>query len=78
MPAKAFCKCPPPWTRRNSRVLSEYPALKIVLTSGDLAALDGAEHEGFFLRSYDGGKVIQHIKALLTEERAKGLGRYST
>jgi CheY-like chemotaxis protein len=58
-------------------VRSEYPVLKIVLTSGDLAALDGAEHDGFFLKPYDGGKVIQHIKALLTEERTSALNRCS-
>jgi hypothetical protein len=39
--------------------------IKIVLTSGSLAALDGAEHDGFFPKPYDGPQVIQHIKALL-------------
>jgi hypothetical protein len=29
-------------------VRSEYPVIKIVLTSGSLAVLDGAEHDGFF------------------------------
>ena len=58
-------------------VRSEHPVLKILLTSGDLPALDRAEHDGFFPKPYDGGKVIQHIKALLTEERANGLSRYS-
>ena len=59
-------------------VRSEHPVLKIVLTSGDLAALDRAEHDGFFPKPYDGGKVIKHIKALLTEERANSLSRYPT
>jgi two-component system, response regulator PdtaR len=59
-------------------VRSEHPVLKIVLTSGDLAALDRPEHDGFFPKPYDGGKVIQHIKALLTEERANSLSRYPT
>ena len=59
-------------------VRSEHPVLKIVLTSGDLAAPDRPEHHGFFPKPYDGGKVIQHIKTLLTEERANSLSRYPT
>ena len=65
-------------TKLAGLVRSKYPLLKIVLTSGDLAALDRPEHDGFFPKPYDGGKVIQHIKALLTEERANSLSRYLT
>ncbi len=46
-------------------VRSAYPVLKIVLTSGESAAVDLAEHDGFFPKPYDRAKVIQHIEALL-------------
>ncbi len=46
-------------------VRSQYPAIKIVLTSGYLPTLDWAKHEGFFLKPYDPAKVSRHIKTLL-------------
>ena len=46
---------------------SEYPALKIVLTSGHLAAVDWVEHDGFFPKAYNATKIIQHFKALLDQ-----------
>ena len=46
-------------------VRSAYPVLKIVLTSGESAAVDLAEHDGFFPKPYDHAEVIQHIEALL-------------
>jgi CheY-like chemotaxis protein len=46
-------------------VRSAYPVLKIVLTSGESAAVDLAEHDGFFPIPYDRAKVIQHIEGLL-------------
>jgi hypothetical protein len=46
-------------------VRSEYPALKIILTSGNLGSIAATEYDGFFVKPYDAGKVIQHIKALL-------------
>jgi CheY-like chemotaxis protein len=46
-------------------VRSAYPVLKIVLTSGESAAVDLAEHDGFFPKPYDRAKVIQHIEGLL-------------
>ena len=44
---------------------SAYPVLKIVLTSGESAVVDLAEHDGFFPKPYDRAKVIQYIEALL-------------
>ena len=46
-------------------IRSEYPAVKIVLTSGHLAAVDWVEHDGFFPKPYNAAKIIQHFKALL-------------
>ncbi len=47
------------------KVRSEYPVIKIVLTSGHLAALDWVDHDGFFPKPYDTDRLIQHIKTLL-------------
>jgi CheY-like chemotaxis protein len=46
-------------------VRSEYPLVKIVLTSGDLATVDRAEHDGFFAKPYDVSKILAHIETLL-------------
>jgi two-component system, response regulator PdtaR len=46
-------------------VRSRYPAIKVVLTSGHLAAVDRAEHDGFFPKPYDAATIIRHIKTLL-------------
>jgi CheY-like chemotaxis protein len=46
-------------------VRSEFPAIKIMLTSGNLTGLEGAKHDGFFLKPYDSAKIIKHITALL-------------
>ncbi len=46
-------------------VRSEYPVIKIVLTSGHLAAVNWAEHDGYFPKPYDLAKIITHIKTLL-------------
>jgi CheY-like chemotaxis protein len=47
------------------KVRSEYPAIKIVLTSGYLTALDWTDHDGFFCKPYNPDRLIQHIKTLL-------------
>lgn len=46
-------------------IRSQYPAIKIVLTSGYLAALEWADHNGFFPKPYDPAAIIGHIKTLL-------------
>jgi two-component system, response regulator PdtaR len=46
-------------------VRSAYPAIKIVLTSGHVDAIRGAEHEGFFPKPYNVAQVIGHIETLL-------------
>ena len=47
------------------KVRSEYPAIKVVLTSGNLTALDWTDHDGFFPKPYNPDRLIQHIKTLL-------------
>jgi CheY-like chemotaxis protein len=46
-------------------VQNEFPAIKIMLTSGNLTGLDGAKHHGFFLKPYDATRIIKHITTLL-------------
>ena len=46
-------------------VRSEFPVIKIVLTSGTLTRLDWAGHDGFFPKPYDSAQIIKHIKTLL-------------
>ena len=46
-------------------VRSDYPLIKIVLTSGHLSAHKSQEHDGFFAKPYDPATIIGHIKTLL-------------
>lgn len=46
-------------------VRSEFPMIKIVLTSASLTRLDWAEHDGFFPKPYDATEIIKHIRVLL-------------
>lgn len=46
-------------------VRSQYPTIRLVLTSGHLAALDWAEHDGYFPKPYNTAAIVQHIKTLL-------------
>ena len=46
-------------------VRSDYPHIKIVLTSGHLTAPDQAAHDGFFPKPYDVAALIRYIKTLL-------------
>jgi two-component system, response regulator PdtaR len=46
-------------------VRSRYPAMKILLTSGHDAAINEAEHDGFFAKPYVVEKIIDHIQTLL-------------
>jgi two-component system, response regulator PdtaR len=45
-------------------VRSQYPAVKVVLSSGQLS-VDWAEHDGFFRKPYDLARVTKHIKSLI-------------
>jgi CheY-like chemotaxis protein len=44
---------------------SEFPAIKIVLTSGNLTRLHWVEYDGFFPKPYDTDQIIKHINTLL-------------
>lgn len=46
-------------------IRSQYPRIRIVLTSGHLPAVGGTEHDGFFPKPYDATKLINYIKTLL-------------
>jgi len=46
-------------------IRSEYPLIKVVLTSGHLSHVDWAAHDGFFPKPYRADKIIRHVKALL-------------
>jgi CheY-like chemotaxis protein len=45
-------------------VRSAYPKVKIVITSGHVDAIKGAEHDGFFTKPYDTVQIIGHIETL--------------
>ena len=45
-------------------VRSEFPVIKIVLTSGNLTRLDSAEYDGCFPKPYDTDQIIKHINTL--------------
>jgi len=45
-------------------VRSEYPATRIVLTSGNFPNV-AIDHDGFFLKPYEPCKMVDHIKTLL-------------
>lgn len=44
---------------------SQYPAVKIVLTSGHLSEAGWAEHDGFFRKPYNADEIIKHVKSLI-------------
>jgi two-component system, response regulator PdtaR len=46
-------------------VQTEFPVIKIVLTSGNLTSLDWAKYDGFFPKPYDPAQIIKHITTLL-------------
>jgi CheY-like chemotaxis protein len=47
----------------SRRIRSEYPAIKIVLSSGEPHAADSAAHDGFFLKPYKVAWIIRHIRS---------------
>jgi CheY-like chemotaxis protein len=52
------------------RLRSQSRDLKIVLTSGHLAAADAIEHDGFFPKPYDVPRLIEHVRTLVLGEHA--------
>src|SRR5262249_28847815 len=46
-------------------VRSQYPGIKVLLTSGHPPAIDGLEHDGFFPKPYDPAQIISHIRSLV-------------
>jgi len=46
-------------------VRAKHPAVKILLTSGHLATVDWAEHDGYFPKPYDAERVIARIRELI-------------
>jgi CheY-like chemotaxis protein len=48
-------------------VRSEFPHLKVVLTSGNSGSIEWPQHDGFFRKPYQLAQVIGHLNALLNE-----------
>ncbi len=46
-------------------IRSEYPAIKIILTSAHLSEAGWAQHDGFFHKPYDVAEIIRHLKSLI-------------
>jgi two-component system, response regulator PdtaR len=47
----------------SRRVRSDYPAIKVVLSSGEPNAADLTAHDGFFLKPYRVARIIRHIRS---------------
>jgi hypothetical protein len=43
----------------------EFPANKIVLTSGHERLLDWVDHDGFFAKPYNLNNVVDHVRTLI-------------
>lgn len=52
-------------------VRTEFPMLRVVLTSGDLGSTKWTTHDGFFRKPYNTAQVVKHLKALLNEEQTQ-------
>lgn len=50
------------------RLRSQCPDLKIVLTSGQVAAADAIEHDGFFPKPCNLPRLIDHMRTLIREQ----------
>jgi CheY-like chemotaxis protein len=53
------------------RLRSQSRDLKIVLTSGHLAAADAIEHDGFFPKPCNVSRLIEHMRTLVGREHAE-------
>ena len=47
-------------------IRSQYPAIKIILTSAHLSEAGWARHDGFFHKPYNVAEIIRHIKSLMS------------
>jgi two-component system, response regulator PdtaR len=47
----------------SRRVRSDYPGIKVVLSSGEPNAADSTAHDGFFLKPYRIARIIRHIRS---------------
>ena len=50
------------------RVRAAFPKIRIVLASGNLAAVASVDHDGFFLKPYEADEIINLIKTLLDQK----------
>jgi CheY-like chemotaxis protein len=46
-------------------IRSQYPAIKIILTSAHLSEAGWAQHDGFFHKPYDVAEIVRHIESLI-------------
>ncbi len=47
----------------SRRVRSDYPGIKVILSSGEPNAADSTAHGGFFLKPYRVARIISHIRS---------------
>ena len=50
------------------KVRADFPKIRIVLASGNLAAVASVDHDGFFLKPYGADEIINLIKTLLDQK----------
>ena len=50
------------------KVRADFPKIRIVLASGNLAAVASVDHAGFFLKPYGADEIINLIKTLLDQK----------
>ena len=50
------------------KVRADFPKIRIVLASGNLAAVASVDHDGCFLKPYEADEIINLIKTLLDQE----------
>jgi len=53
------------------KVRADFPKIRIVLASGNLAAVASVDHDGFFLKPYEADEIINLIKTLLDQKEPR-------
>jgi CheY-like chemotaxis protein len=53
------------------KVRADFPEIRIVLASGNVAAVTSVDHDGFFLKPYETDQIINLIKTLV-DQRGPG------
>jgi CheY-like chemotaxis protein len=53
------------------KVRADFPEIRIVLASGNVAAVTSVDHDGFFLKPYETDQIINLIKTLV-DQRGSG------